>query len=196
MLNAIIPGPDKASLIKSLQAMHDASTPIWVEFPESVFFAPQGTSWSPAEHCRHLNTSIRAVTRGMKMPKVALLGFGVSLKGSQTYEEVKAHYLQVLKDGAKATGPYIPKPNPEDMSLSEWRSIIMTRWEESAASLQEAIQGWTEASLDRYRLPHPWMGNLTVREMLFFTLYHNQHHIKQVYERAVRSSRANSESDD
>jgi hypothetical protein len=36
---------------------------------------------------------------------------------------------------------------------------------------------WSEAELDRYTLPHPLLGDLTMREMLCFTLYHNQRHI-------------------
>jgi hypothetical protein len=36
---------------------------------------------------------------------------------------------------------------------------------------------WSEDDLDNHRLPHPLLGKLTVREMLFFTLYHIQHHM-------------------
>ena len=32
------------------------------------------------------------------------------------------------------------------------------------------------ADLDAVLLPHPLLGKLTVREMLFFTVYHVQHH--------------------
>ena len=39
---------------------------------------------------------------------------------------------------------------------------------------------WSERALDRYRLPHPLLGRLTVREMLLFTLYHSVHHFSLV----------------
>jgi hypothetical protein len=48
--------------------------------------------------------------------------------------------------------------------------------------------GWSERQLDRIRLPHPVLGKLSVREMLFFTLYHNQHHIEAVKRRLTRFS--------
>ncbi|MCB9182399.1 MAG: DinB family protein [Flavobacteriales bacterium] len=35
---------------------------------------------------------------------------------------------------------------------------------------------WSESDLERYLLPHPLLGKLTLREMLYFTLYHVQHH--------------------
>jgi len=34
-----------------------------------------------------------------------------------------------------------------------------------------------EDDLDRVMLPHPLLGKLTLREMLFFTIYHVEHHL-------------------
>ena len=38
-------------------------------------------------------------------------------------------------------------------------------------------------TLDRYRLPHPLIGKLTLRELLLWTLYHNAHHVQRIAER-------------
>ncbi len=46
-----------------------------------------------------------------------------------------------------------------------------------------SVPSWSETSLDRYRLPHPLLGRLTVREMLFFTLGHGLHHARNVARR-------------
>lgn len=45
------------------------------------------------------------------------------------------------------------------------------------------IENWSEADLDRYRLPHPLLGKLTVRDMLLFTVQHLAHHASKVEER-------------
>jgi hypothetical protein len=50
-------------------------------------------------------------------------------------------------------------------------------------ALARALEHWTEMDLDRCRLPHPLLGKITVREMLFFTLYHYEHHWAIVAER-------------
>ena len=42
--------------------------------------------------------------------------------------------------------------------------------------LNKKIDSFDEKDLDRYILPHPLLGKLTIREMLFFTVYHVQHH--------------------
>jgi len=45
----------------------------------------------------------------------------------------------------------------------------------------------SEAALDKYILPHPLLGKLTLREMLYFTAYHVAHH-KQLVEKGGRIS--------
>ena len=63
----------------------------------------------------------------------------------------------------------------------------MERHEIAAAALVTEVERWSERAMDRYRLPHPLLGQLTVREMLFFTLYHNVHHIHVVARRLSAS---------
>ena len=38
---------------------------------------------------------------------------------------------------------------------------------------------FSEKQLDTFILPHPLLGKLTLREMLYFTIYHAEHHKKQ-----------------
>ncbi len=78
---------------------------------------------------------------------------------------------------------------PRMGSRSGWRSRRATRrqvlgsWREAVSGLAAKVPGWSEHALDLYRLPHPLLGKLTVREMLLFTVYHNAHHLEQVASR-------------
>jgi hypothetical protein len=47
---------------------------------------------------------------------------------------------------------------------------------------------WPEAKLDAIQLPHPLLGNLTVREMLFFTLFHQSHHMDVIRRRLTAAT--------
>ena len=42
--------------------------------------------------------------------------------------------------------------------------------------LSKQIDHYSEQDLDKYILPHPLLGKLTMREMMYFTIYHVQHH--------------------
>lgn len=54
---------------------------------------------------------------------------------------------------------------------------LMAAHAEAVDRFAAAIGDWPERALDRYRLPHPLLGKLTVREMAQFTLLHNVHHV-------------------
>ena len=46
------------------------------------------------------------------------------------------------------------------------------------------IESWSrEKQLDHFLLPHPLLGKITLREMLFFSAYHIQHHTKLLEDR-------------
>ncbi|HRH60621.1 MAG TPA: DinB family protein, partial [Chitinophagaceae bacterium] len=49
-------------------------------------------------------------------------------------------------------------------------------------SLCKRVNNKPEDELDVYILPHPLLGKLTLREMLYFTIYHAEHHLKNVEE--------------
>jgi len=65
---------------------------------------------------------------------------------------------------------------------------MLGKWQSVVPNLSAAVRRWDEAALDRYQLPHPILGKLTVREMLYFTLYHLGHHAQIVAARHPRSA--------
>jgi len=152
------------------------------------FVLRQEQAWTPAEHLRHLDTSVAAVAAGLGVPKLLLrLRFGRSREPSRDYAYVQQSYRRALSRGGGASGKYVPKP--EDLSETEAearRRQILTRWAEVNRRLLQALDRWGERDLDRLRMPHPLLGLLTVREMLFFTLYHNRHHVEAAKRRLPR----------
>jgi hypothetical protein len=92
-------------------------------------------------------------------------------------------YLAALAGGAQA-GRFAPRPRPPGADPSTRRLEIMARWTGAVVALQNEIGRWPEKALDRYRLPHPLLGPLTVREMLALSVYHTAHHLRRVAERA------------
>lgn len=173
----------RPEIVRELRALHERSTPYWNAFPTAELLAPLGEAWSPADNVRHLNKSIRAVARGLRVPRlVVLVTFGPSLRKSRGYAEIREVYHQVLAGGADA-GRFAPRPEGPPGDPEAWRRELMSRWAENADSLEAALVPWSEKALDRCRMPHPLLGKLTVREMLLFTLYHNLHHVQNVARR-------------
>lgn len=152
--------------------------------PPAGFHAPVPNGWSPAENVLHLAVCNEPVAKAMALPGFLLgLLFGRSKQGSRGYAEVRSAYLQVLANGAEASGSYVPKLSAHPPDPDGERQRLLDRWKNSLARLESRVRRWSESAVDSYRLPHPLLGKLTLREMLFFTLYHQGHHLRRVAER-------------
>lgn len=155
------------------------SVAYWNAFDTAAFFRRIGASWSPAETVRHLSKSTRPVAKALAMPKLVLrFMFGRARRPSMTYDAFCDRYRQALSEGGQA-GRFAPSERTES-DLEAWRKTIMAEFAQASGALRKSIARWPDRKLDRLLLPHPLLGKLTVREMLFFTLYHQRHHIAVV----------------
>ena len=179
----------KDEIIAELRSLHEQSTAFWERFSDAEFFAPLGTAWSPADNLRHLDRSIKPVTRALGLPVPAIwLLFGPARSPSRRYAEIREAYRARLAEGVTA-GRFAPPPGPPPASPAHARRELMAHRDLRARALAAAIDRWRERDLDRCRLPHPALGKLTVREMLLFTVYHNLHHVLTVAARISASPR-------
>lgn len=167
----------------ALASVHGKSVRFWNAFNTPAFLAPIGDAWSPAENVRHLTKTMRAVTIGLELPRLLLL-FDVfrTMRASRSYDDVRMAYLERLSTGATA-GPFTPKKRSAPADPEAERAQIMQYHVAAMESLCWRLARWPESALDRRTMPHPLLGALTVREMLLFVLYHNQHHVETVRKR-------------
>jgi hypothetical protein len=173
-------------LARDFLAVSDWGTALWLSLaPEDFFSAVEGT-WSPADHLRHLIKSNRPVARALELPRpVLLLRFGFTRRASRSYSAMCATYREALGAGLQA-GRFTPSPLPSARHTGAERARALEQWSDTLTTLRLATRKWSEGALSRLRLPHPGLGLLTVREMLFFTLYHNTHHVLGVATRRRR----------
>jgi hypothetical protein len=180
---AITEPQSREEILAALTDIREQGLSFWTEFEPGQFAAPIGTAWSPADNIRHLIKSTMPVTKALKLPGLVLRTlFGPVKGGSSSYSELVERYRAILADGANA-GKFAPRTIavPDDMDSYQRKLIDVCR--ESVSELRRAAERWSESDLDRYRLPHPLLGKITLREMLFFTIYHFSHHRENVVRR-------------
>ena len=164
----------KSEIIQSLTDSFLQVDLLFEKMNDNNFTKQPMDKWSPAEQLQHLILSTNPLTLGLKLPKASLRIFGTNSGKSKTYQEVMKNYTAQLDQGAKATFLYTPK------KINSSRTKMLSKWKTAYSKLLKAIDKWTEEELDKYQLKHPLLGKMTVREMLFFTNYHTQHHTKSV----------------
>jgi DinB superfamily len=141
----------------------------------SLFFKNFNDKWSIGENMMHLSKSAKSVNKALNLPKEQLIMFGVPSQPSGTYQDVVDRYLSVLATGVRATGGFVAQYTEGD-TLAD----IIARFDEQHASLVSILESFADEELDKYQLPHPVLGNLTLREMYYFMDYHIQHHQKAI----------------
>jgi hypothetical protein len=159
---------------------------------QEEFVLRVGEAWTPAEHLQHLNLSVRAIARGLSVPRWLLpLLFGRAKSHSRGFMEMRERYRGQLSGGARASAAFTPPPEQLDGGrILERRAEILARWARVNAAVQTALGRWSERDLDRITLPHPILKKITAREMLFFMIYHDEHHIAAAKARLPRFSQS------
>ena len=167
----------KTELISTIKNSRQRILDWFTAIPAKDFFKRHGEDWSPSDNVDHLIRAHKPITMAMKLPKLILqIMFGKSNRPSKTYEALCQKYIDAINKGGRAGGSFLPdQVNPEENAEAKKKEFL-GQLAKTSADLISIAEKWNENSLDRCILPHPLIGKLTVREMLYFTIYHNLRH--------------------
>ena len=144
-------------------------------FSEDMFFERSDSGkWSVAENLEHLFLSAKPLVGLFGNPSVISERWPKAARQLQGYDEVVAVYLSKVGSVGSASSPTMPE-NTEPTKAEQVMKYVLIheRFIERAETLSDEI-------LDTNQIPHPLLGLLTVREFLYFTLYHNRHHLSAI----------------
>lgn len=170
---------NKKQIIDLLKQKQKALENWFLDRPlESMELAPEG-AWTAGQHLHHLIKSTKPLAVGMGYPRILLrFKFGKVNRERKSYEETVASYKASLDEGGKATGEFVPREVKK-----EEREALIKRFRHELSVLINQIHKWSEGNLDKTFVPHPLIGKLTLREMLYFTIYHMEHHLNTLNEK-------------
>jgi uncharacterized damage-inducible protein DinB len=170
----------KDALFSALRESNQRAESWFLEIPPSDFFNRQGVAWSPSDNLDHMIKAVKPITKALKLPKITLQAmFGKPEKPSVTYEELCRIYREAIAQGGQASGRYLPEQMSPVDDGEEQKKNLLAEWRDASGELVSTAEKWQENDLDQYQLPHPLLGKLTIREMLYFVIYHNLRHATQ-----------------
>ncbi|KAA3641242.1 MAG: DinB family protein [Bacteroidetes bacterium] len=147
----------------------------WMQKQSAEAFekGPEG-KWTTGQHLDHLIKSVVPLNQAFLLPKfVYQMKFGKPNRPPRDFEALVARYNEKLTKGGQAPSRFVPP----SVTLEQKQSLI-AKFSKEYQKLANKTLKWKEADLDAYLLPHPLLGKVTVREMLFFTAHHIVHHLE------------------
>lgn len=148
---------------------------LWDEcasLPGALQNKSENGKWSAVQHVQHITKGSAAFYKYLKTDKSILKNtFGTTSEPSRTYEEIINFYKKRLSEGIVSTAMYNPE---ENQSISLQTEI--EKGNHIVNGTIEHLANWSDEELDSIVCPHPTIGKLTSREMLYFTIYHAEHH--------------------
>ena len=170
---------DKPQIISALNENVDAFNNYISSLNKEQFEATPNGKWSAGQNLDHLIRAIKPLQPAYGLPKLALrILFGKTNRPSRTYDDLVAKYKAKLAAGGRASGPFIPP-----FINFEKKNELIKKYTDQKQKLVAKIEKQNETALDVYILPHPLLGKVTLREMLYFTIHHNEHHLESLKNR-------------
>jgi len=146
---------------------------------EAYVVSKTGGKWSPGQHAEHLRKSTRMLNKAFQMPGIALWWkFGRLKRKEQPFDYFWKQYRDISKDPNQLfKAP--SRLNPGDVTAED-RNKIMSRLQEELDNLKANINSSSERSLTKRVVPHLYFGKMSLREMVYFTAFHTQHHLDAI----------------
>ncbi|OBX26944.1 hypothetical protein LX77_00747 [Gelidibacter algens] len=140
---------------------------------------PNG-EWTTGQQALYLLQSIIPLNNALSMPKFLLrYRFGKTNRKARDYDTIVRLYLEHLKD---AEGNTFKGSRKMKTSTLEDKTYILTRLQVESKKLQYKARKITDENLDTLLLPHPFMGKISIREILMCNAYHVEYRTKTLTE--------------
>ena len=170
---------NKGEITQKLIRNHDTFIQLLEDLSEKEFTYKLEGKWSAGQQAEHLVKSIRPLNGALLLPNFALkMIIGKANRPSRTYDELVAKYQSKLHL-VSATPPekYMP-----DIVKYSGKDKLLKQLKLQVDKLIKRLSSYSEDQLDYLILPHPLIGKITLREMMYFNIYHVEHHQKLISE--------------
>jgi hypothetical protein len=142
---------------------------------EDKFTHIKGDKWTAGQQLQHLLLCLQPISKALASAGFIREKFGVLDRSSVGYDAVIANYKSGLANGGKSPERFLPNAvNYEE------KKDIAEELQRTLATITSHLKNYTDSELDSLILPHPFLGALSIRELLYLMSYHPLHHLEQV----------------
>ena len=162
-------------LIHMLIANHNLCTEFICCLQDEQFMYTKNGKWSAGQQLAHLILCLKPISQALSSPAFIQEKFGVINRPSMSYDQVIIFYKEGLQMGGKAPDKFLPA-----ITETSQRQTLRHELSETLSMIQAQLHNYSDDELDSLALPHPFLGLLSIRELLYLMSYHPLHHLDQV----------------
>lgn len=174
----IVVAIERSEIVHSLEDAHQRLFKWLDDLPDAYWEEGPPGKWTVGQQIRHLLQSLSQLNKALGIPKVFLgWRFGIANRPVRSYDEVVARYKARLTANPGVVAPAargMPVPTQDE------RPDMVKRLRREEKRLSRTALKWSDRDLDRYILPHPLMGKMPIRELIMWTAFHTEHHLRQL----------------
>lgn len=164
-----------AQLTQALKNNHQTFITYVNGLDEQEFMHVKNNKWTAGQQLQHLLLCLQPISKALASADFIREKFGVLDRDAVAYDTVIANYKTGLANGGKAPERFLPAA-----VRFEDKSSIAEELMQTLNSISNNLNNYSDTELDSLILPHPFLGALSIRELLYLMSYHPLHHLEQV----------------
>ncbi len=166
----------KSEILASMDDINQKVKSFYREISPELFFHDGLGGWSPAQNLSHLEDIAKGGVLLLQLPKFLFLIFG-KRESQRDFKTLQTDYIG--SDKSIYLGPLVPASIPPK-DYKKQIADLMIKWDKVCTELRAVVQSIPEEDYDKYSMPHPTMGMLSLREVLYLIIIHPIHHSYKV----------------
>lgn len=163
---------NKNEIATTLQSSYGDFSTFIQGLADAHYEAADSGKWSARQQLEHLIVCVKPLEKVFGLgPKAWAQNFAGGAGESREFDTMESVYKEKLKAGGKAPEKF--EPGAEAHAS---RAELLATLDQTIANLSDSVAKMDESDLDKYQLPHPLLGQITFREMLYNAIQHVGHH--------------------
>lgn len=185
MIQLTIQNPhSKTEILSSIEDIKRKTHSFFESLSPELFFHNGLGGWSAAQNLSHLNTITSLSVELLKLPRFFLIPFG-KRKNQKDFITLKDEYINSKK--AIQIGPLAPSSIEPPKISNELIEKMLREWDSICGNLKAVLENVPEEDFDKYSIPHPSLGILSYREILYVIIFHAIHHTYKVEQKIEKA---------
>jgi nitrate/nitrite-specific signal transduction histidine kinase len=170
----------KSEIITALQTQKLEIPAFLSSIPTAQFFDGSSERWSVAHHVHHITSAVNRVAGGLQ--NAGALPKREPASASRDFATMHQTYLDTLHNTPSETlrqlGSRVTLEERQDSDA--YKTQLISSFASAIENFNASLENFNESNLENLGMPHPIMGLLSSREMVFFVVFHNTHHQKGI----------------